>query len=407
MKILHTSDWHIGKRLHQIDLAEDHRRFFDWLIQTIKTEQVDALIISGDIFDLANPSSEARRMYYEVLVELSRLGVTVIITGGNHDSPSVLNAPKHILQALNIHVIGGLPEDPKEMLVPLTNKNGQQQAVIAAIPYLRDTDLRRAAEGTSYEDRIDAIRQGITSVFSRIAEYCKKKYPGIPAIAMGHLFAQGATTSDSEREIQVGNLAEFDPVNFTDYFDFIALGHIHRPQPITNSEHAHYSGSPIPLSFSEKSDPKRVIIYDLSTDQPFHKSIKVPEQRKLIKIQGTYEEIYHHLQNKTFPDNPLPTLIEIEMIEQSDDPQKVAALEELIATWNNPKASIIKHRIQFLDAPKGTGELYDTSKHIEELDPVDVFDKKMERSGIAQEQKQMLKEAFHEILEHIYQSDAL
>jgi exonuclease SbcD len=224
-------------------------------------------------------------------------------------------------------------------------------------------------------------------------------------VAMGHLYALGASTSDSEREIQVGNLAGYDPSNFNDYFSYFALGHIHRPQNPGNTKKIIYSGSPIPLSFSEKSDEKRVVIYDFSEGNLQYKNIKAPETRKLIRITGTYKDIHEKLMAIQPEDSQLPALIEIEMIEEKEDPQKVAALEELISGFNHPNAEIVKHRVQFNDVISGTDELYDTSKQIEELNPGDVFEKKMERSSLDENQKNKLKEAFHEILESIYQSE--
>lgn len=403
MKILHTSDWHLGKRLHQIDLTEDHRLFFDWLIQITQKEPVDAIIVSGDIFDLANPSSEARKLYYETLVKLAGMNCTVIITGGNHDSPSVLNAPKEVLKALNIHVVGGLSKNMEDMIIPLSKNN--KEIAIAAIPFLRDSDIRQAVQGESHQDRIEAIKAGITRTFNNAAETCERLYPNIPAIAMGHLFTHGASTSESERDIQIGNLAGYEVSEFNDYFSYYALGHIHRPQNPGNSNKLIYSGSPIPLSFSEKSDVKRIVVYDFSEAKPQYKSIEIPENRKLIKITGTYTEVHEKLMNIQPEKTQMPALIEVEMIEEKEDPQKVTALEELISKFNHPNAIVVKHRIHFRDNISGANELYDTSKHIEELNPGEVFEKKMERSALDENQKTKLREAFHEILEYIYQSE--
>jgi len=137
IKILHTSDLHIGKRLHQAELAEDQFLFFAWMTNLIEKEKVSALLVSGDIFDVANPSSESRKIYFELLVRLSRLHCKVIITAGNHDSPAVLEAPREILKELDIYVTGSLPAETDKMLIPVSDDNGKTAAVIAAVPYLR------------------------------------------------------------------------------------------------------------------------------------------------------------------------------------------------------------------------------------------------------------------------------
>ncbi len=264
MKIIHTADWHIGKRLHGIDLSEDHRLFFDFLIHLIHIEKPDVLIVAGDVFDLANPTTESRQLYYNTLVRLRQSKCQLIVTGGNHDSPNMLNAPKELLKTMDIHVSGGLAQDVSEYIVPLPN--GQNpKLIVAALPFLRDTELRKQVKGESHEDRETAIREGIKSVFRSSADYAKEHYPGIPAIATGHLFAHGVSTSDSEREIQIGNLAGFDAGGFPEYFQYIALGHIHKPQN-AGAPHILYSGSPIPLSFSEREDSKRILKIEIDSD---------------------------------------------------------------------------------------------------------------------------------------------
>lgn len=405
MKILHTADWHLGKRLHQTDLSEDHQFFFSWLIETIEKEKVDALLISGDVFDLANPSSEARQLYYETLVKINKLKCQVIITGGNHDSPAVLNAPREILKALNISVVGSLPESIDDLLIPLRNANEQPELVVAAIPFLRDVDLRQAVKDETYEEREEAIRNGIRKVFDEAAEVCKRIYPNVPAIAMGHLYASGASTSDSEREIQIGNLAGFDAANFNNYFSYIALGHIHRPQQ-AGGTNALYSGSPVPLSFSEKNDQKRVILLETSSngiDQI--KSIRVPLARKLMYVKGDLKDIQEQLKNPNVPDSGLTSLIEIELVEDQYDPAVIIALENFIEQFRHPHAEIVKHRIQFKNRIDGTTHLFHQGHQIRELRPTEVFERRMEKEALPEDQKKLLREAFNEILESIYQDE--
>src|SRR5690606_6756353 len=176
-----------------------------------------------------------------------QLECRIILTGGNHDSPAMLDAPRELLQELNMEVIGGLPENLEDCIIPICDKSGNTELVIAALPFLRDPDLRTAAEGHSYEDRLQAVQQGIERIFLNAAELCKSKYPEVPALAMGHLFAAGIETSDSEREIQLGNQAAFQASQFGNFFKYIALGHIHKPQRVNAPVPAFYSGSPIPL----------------------------------------------------------------------------------------------------------------------------------------------------------------
>ena len=172
MKILHTADWHIGKILHKQSLAEDLNHFFDWMIQTIEEEDIDLLLVSGDIFDLANPNIRDKEVYYDIMMRLYKSGCQVIITGGNHDSVGELNAPKQILSAINISVIGGAMQELEDELIPVKNASGEIELVVAAVPFLRDRDIRSRQEGQTYESRTEAIREGIKDHYQKLAVLC-------------------------------------------------------------------------------------------------------------------------------------------------------------------------------------------------------------------------------------------
>lgn len=402
MKIIHTADWHIGKRLHGIDLSEDHRLFFNFLIELLKNEKPDILLVAGDVFDLANPSAEARQLYYDTLLRLRETKCTVILTGGNHDSPAMLNAPKELLKALDIHVSGGLENDIEKYIIPLPNSQNPK-LIIAAIPFLRDTELRKQVKGESYEDREAAVRDGIKQIFHSAAEYCNWNFPDIPAVAAGHLFAHGASTSDSERDIQVGNLAGFDARAFPDYFQYIALGHIHKPQK-AGADNILYSGSPIALSFSEKEDKKRVLKIELKSKQkPVIESVPVPQFRKLSKLKGSLTVLKEKLQQTVEKQTPLPQLIEIELHEPHYDANKVVEFEDLVNTFQSEHATIAKHRITFDESPAGEHRFYENQSRIEELQPTEVFEELINVQGKT-EDKKLLTDTFQDLLTQYYQN---
>ena len=253
LKILHTSDFHIGKQLLKVDFLADMELFFDWLIKVIKEEKIDVLLMSGDLFDQANPSQQAMRQYYMFLKRMIPLNCKVIITGGNHDSAQVLNAPKELLEILDVTIVGGAPESIDELFFTVEKNN--QKVVIAAVPYLRDRDIRQALAGETYDDKIAQIRAGLATYFQQVSHHHQLHFSGTPLVVMAHLFAQGAETTESEREIQIGNQAGIDVNIFGANTSYVALGHIHKPQAV-GRENVQYSGSPIPLSFSEKEDTK-------------------------------------------------------------------------------------------------------------------------------------------------------
>ena len=399
MKILHTADWHIGKKLHKHDLSQDFELFIDWLCECIDAHNVSVLLVSGDVFDLANPSSEARNQYYRALMKLRKFQCKIILTGGNHDSPAMLDAPRELMRELDMHVIGGLPEDLENTIIPITNKNGIPQMVIAALPYLRDSDLRIATDGHTYTDRIEALRKGIQNTFLKAAEICDSKYPKIPAIALGHLFAAGIETSDSERDIQIGNLAAFDANQFGDYFQYIALGHIHKPQQVKSQVPTYYSGSPIPLSFSERKDEKRVLL--LNTEEGFiPESIPVPAFRKLLKITGTLEQLQLKLERPGDP-GELESLLEVILTEEQYDADKIYLFDELITGFDKPGFEIVKHRTDFKQQLKGTADLYKTSQQLEDLKPREVFLELITKHEYNPEVHQEILSAFDELLQAV------
>ncbi len=393
----------MGKRLYEKELAEDHLLFFEWLTNTIEREKIDSLIIPGDIFDVANPSSESRKMYYELLVKLSRLKCKVIIAAGNHDSPSMLEAPGELLKELDIHVTGGLPDDPVEMLTVVKGTDGNPGLVIASVPFIRDADLRRHAPDESYEDRLESIRAGIIRIYSDLAVRCEKLYPGIPAIAMGHFFVKGGTLSESEREIQVGNLAAIESDRLPSLFSHYALGHLHNPQSPESGSRIHYSGSPVKLSFSERDNTNRVLIYTLEKGEITVTSVPVPPARNLIKLTGTVSNIKEEL-NRLKPGNRLlTTLIELDATEENEDPAKRSALETLVSEFSMETMEIMKSRIRFLNKTSGTAEIYNAGTSIEELEPSEVFERRMENDNLDEDTVLMLKEAFAELLEEVRQ----
>jgi len=399
MKILHTADWHIGKKLHKHYLYEDFDLFINWLIKLITEQEIEAVLISGDVFDLANPSAEARKQYYRALLELRKTNCQLIITGGNHDSPSMLDAPKEILNELNVTVIGGMPSKIEECLIPLQNKKGENELIVAAIPFLRDSDLRSIEEEVVYENRIEAIRKGIEATFIKAAKTSEDLYPKLPVLAMGHLYAAGIESSDSERDIQIGNQAAFQANQFGTEFSYVALGHIHKPQRVNAQIPTFYSGSPLPLSFSERKDEKRLLLID--TENGFEpESIAIPSFRKLIRISGNIAEI----QKKLFSlesQGSLTNLIEVELKEENYDANLIAQLDDLVTNFEQANFEIVKHRATFKNQLRESGKLFESHQHLEDLKPQEVFQKLLAQHSYAEEVKEKVNIAFQELLEKV------
>lgn len=298
MKILHTSDWHLGQRFLFNDREQEHQRALNWLADTIHSQEVDALIVAGDIFDINNPPNYARTMYYRFLTGL--LGTNcrhIVITGGNHDSPSMLNAPRELLRLLNIHVVGAATENLEDEIIELKDKDGNPELVVAAVPFLRDRDLRFSQAGEGSFERLQRVREGMAEHYRQIGEMVEKyREAKIPLMATGHLYASGASASDKQDNIYAGDVENIDAEQFPSIFHYIALGHIHRPQTVGNREHIRYSGSLLPLSFSETIDDKSVYLLHFQSDQLLEiETLPVPVFRRLKSISGSLQEVKESL----------------------------------------------------------------------------------------------------------------
>lgn len=406
MKILHTADWHIGKILHKNSLVQEMEMFLDWLIQVLAEEEIDLLLVSGDIFDIANPSVKDRSVYYRFLSRLIGTKTQVIITGGNHDSVGLIDAPQEIFKHLNISVIGGAKFDLSDELVEVYDANHELQLVVAAVPFLRDRDLRNLYAEPKFESRSEALKVGIEKHYSALSDLCEELYKGTPAMAMGHLYARGVTTSESEREIHIGNAAAIESSIFPDRFGYIALGHIHRPQIIGGNSLIRYSGSPIALSFSEKEDKKCIIITEL-LDGKFTSPqvVFVPKNRQLKKVKGNFEDVKSKL-NAYDPDFKLRSFVELEIIEKDFSAAILSEVEQLISDYaSSDRFIILKSKTSFDNGAKDTSDLFQRGESIEDLKPLDVFDKLVENETLSEENMEMVKDAFIELLESFHHTD--
>jgi len=404
MKILHTADWHLGKMLHKQSLATEMLSFLNWLLSYIKEEEVDLLLVSGDVFDIANPSSKDRENYFHFLSELHQLGTQSIFTGGNHDSIGVLNAPAELLSYMGITVIGGATDPIIDEVIEINDKDGALAAVVAAVPFLRDKDLRRIDQNKQ-TDRREAIREGMKLHYQILSDHCAKYKGKVPVLAMGHLYAKGASVSESERDI--GNQSAISADIFTDVFDYVALGHIHRPQIVAKNECFRYSGSPIALSFSEKADEKCVLLIETKDAEVTKiKTVPVPKRRKLVRLVGSYEEVSKKLENYK-SEHALPDFIELLFKAPTFSHSLIMDVEALIMSYQDQDEFVIlKHAFDFEENSKKVNDYFGSDVQIEEMKPEDIFGTKLIGEETLEEaQKTKLKELFREVLVDIQQND--
>ena len=299
MKILHTADWHIGQRLHERQRTDEHEKFLEWLLNTIQEHQVELLLVSGDIFDTALPSSESTNLYYRFLYRLfDETDAYTVITAGNHDSARHLEAPREFLEMGRIYVVG-LADDPTKCVFTFPPNN--PRVAVAAVPYLSEGDLRHLSYETEV-DRNERYREWLKAFYAD----CVSAMPAeLPKILMGHLFVQGGEMGDSERNVQIGGATATHASDFPEGVNYVALGHLHRPQTIKGADYPiRYSGSPIPLRFNEASYRKVVYLLELSDDGMLirDEEIDIPIFKELRTVEGNEASVISDAMNGDWGD---------------------------------------------------------------------------------------------------------
>ena len=396
MRIFISADWHLGKRLHQEDLSEDMELFFAFLLEKIREEETDYLLIAGDIFDQHNPAHEATRQYYRFLSKLNATGCKAIIIAGNHDSPSFLDTPSSLLSNFGVTVVAQFPGLDKinQVFIPVEDKRGKNKAIVAAIPFLQDRFIRQVGEGESSKTIDEKIQEGMRNIFRHTGEALRRDHPGLTHIGMAHLHAQGMQVSEAERDIQIGNVLGItaDALN---QFDYLGLGHIHTGQAVLEGR-IHYASSPISLGFSENNYAHKIIRLELEDGQITQSFIPIPKTRSLYQVKGSLVEVEQKLNNLRCK-YQLPVLLDIVIEETTYKP----AVMEAIAAWREtlPARNIrlIQQRVTYLDRINNSRTSALQAERVHDLQPEVVFSSLIkEREDDAE--KTAIMELFQSIL---------
>jgi exonuclease SbcD len=400
-KLIHTADWHLGQKFLSKDREEEHKLALEWLLNTISEERADLLIVAGDIFDISNPPNYARQLYYNFLTRLRNSCCRhVILIGGNHDSPNMLNAPRELLRFLNVHVIGCATEDPTDQIIPLHSPEGELEAVVAAVPFLRDRDIRLSIAGEKAAERLERTRQGIFQHYQKMAEltapYSKKN---VPLITTGHLYAKGAKAAGDQNNIYVGDMENIRAGDFPELFDYVALGHLHRSQMVEKKHPVRYSGSLIPLSFSEIVDTKSILSVSFSKKggKPKINEIPVPVYRPLLRVSGSFESVkgdLSRLAEELKAKAQAPAWVEIILDASVNEPQIDQQLREFVEEM---PLEILK--VRSLRPHAALDQLSEAEVSLDELSPLEVFRKKLESLDEESIDADLLEQTFLELQE--------
>ncbi len=408
MKTLHTSDWHLGRSLYGRKRYEEFDAFLSWLAKTIQQQQIDVLLVAGDVFDTTAPSNRAQALYYQFLCRIAASSCRhVIVIAGNHDSPSFLNAPKELLRALDVHVIGATTENREDEVLLLKNQDGSPELIVCAVPYLRDRDIRVAEAGESIEDKERKLVEGIRAHYAEVGVLAEQKRSSVkealgvdlPIIAMGHLFAAGGQTIDGDgtRPLYVGSLAHVTSAIFPACIDYLALGHLHVPQMVNGSEVMRYCGSPLPMGFGEAKQEKSVCVVEFSNNEasvaqvPHVTQIKVPLFQRLARIQGSWNEIAAQILELSITQNEAW----LEII--YDGEEVIADLRErLEAAISKTEMKLLRVRNNRI-IDRVLNRIHD-DETLDDLNVDDVFERCLDAHEVSDEQRPELLLAYKEIV---------
>ena len=392
MRILHTSDWHLGQNFYSKSRTAEHQAFLDWLLETAVEQQVDAIVVAGDIFDTGSPPSYARELYNRFVVNLQQTGCHLVVLAGNHDSVATLNESREILAFLNTTVVASAGCAPQI----LNRLDGQPGAVLCPVPFLRPRDIISSQAGLSGQEKQQHLLGAITDYYQQQYEAaCTLRGDlALPIIATGHLTTVGASKSDAVRDIYIGTLDAFPAQNFPPA-NYIALGHIHRAQKIGGTEHIRYCGSPIALSFDECGKNKYVHRVDfLDGKLASVEELTVPVTQPLAVLKGDLAAITEQLEQWRDSEQSPPVWLDIEITTDEylhDMQRKIQALTETL-----PVEVLLVRRSREQRERMLSNERRET---LSELSVDEVFSRRLALEELEPPQCERLTSLFHRTLQ--------
>lgn len=405
MKLLHTSDWHLGRSLHGRKRYEEFDRFLNWLLQTVQAERIDTLIIAGDIFDTTTPSNRAQAQYYRFLHQVAASACRhVVVIAGNHDSPTLLDAPRELLKALDIHVVGQASANPADEVLVLHTPQGQPELILCAVPYLRDRDLRTVQAGESLQDKDQRLIQGLYAHYEKVIAHAgtlrKTLGKQIPIIGTGHLFTAGGQTLDDDgvRELYVGNLAHVGADLFGPDLNYVALGHLHVPQVVGGKQHIRYSGSPLPMGFGEANQQKSACCVTFDGLDPKVDLLPIPRFQRLERLRGDWPQLKKTLEQLC----SLNESIWVELTYDGHEP--MADLRQQVETIVQDSAVEVLRLGNRRLMETALARLHD-SESLDTLTPEQVFERCLDANNIAPDNRADLWAGYRQTLQSLQNDD--
>ena len=405
MRLLHTSDWHLGHRFHGRMRHEEQTCFLDWLLAQITEQAVEVQLVAGDIFDTTTPGSRAQGLYYRFLHRLAATPCRhVVIIGGNHDSPSLLEAPRELLRQLDIHVIGMVEEQVDKEILLLHDGGGQPELLVCAVPFLRDRDIRQASAAETLEEKGRLLREGIRDHYQQICDQAEQMRgeidANLPLVALGHLFVAGGQTreGDGVRELSIGGLDRIEGASFPDGIDYLALGHLHIGQLVAGNPNRRYSGAPLAMSFAEAGQSKQVLLLRCEGRNFAIQPLPVPTFQPLASLRGDLAGLLAQI-------NALKTTGTCHWLEVQYEGDSIVAdlREQLLSAVADSPLSILRIRNnRIFDYALQQSQEAET---LDELSVDEVFERCLEVYQIEDEQRDLLRQTFVELNRSLAQQE--
>ncbi|MCD2513391.1 exonuclease subunit SbcD [Comamonas endophytica] len=401
MRILHTSDWHLGQHFMGKSREAEHQTLIDWLLVQVEAQAVDAVLIAGDIFDTGAPPSYARALYSQLVARLHAAGVALLLLGGNHDSVSVLDDSRALLACLNTTMIAAVG-DANAHVVTLPERGGQPGCIVCALPFIRARDVVQSQAGQSAEDKQLALQRAIQATYQAVharaqalqAQLLDSLGRRLPILATGHLTTVGASSNESVREIYVGALEAF-PTSAFPAADYIALGHIHQPQKVGGFEHIRYCGSPIALGFDEARQAKQMLLVDVGPEGlQAVTALPVPVFQPMAALAADFGALPALLQAAA-QQGTAERPVWLEVTVQGDDYLKDLASRVEALLQGLPLELLRIRRARGAAAAQLGGAARES---LDELSPEEVFARRLAEEALAPELHAALSERYRHVL---------
>ncbi len=433
MRVLHTSDWHLGVTMKRRRCEKEQGAFLDWLLATMEEREVEVIVVAGDVFHRANPPNAAQEQYYRFLARCTAVSSLkkVVVVAGNHDSPTGIAAPSKLLKHLDIEVIGGVDTDDEardRWLCPVEGDDGEVEAVICAVPYISEARMGIGHQLEESEGELQKrFGQAFGDLYGDMARRAREMWPGAALVATGHLTCMGddgelqkgdyhsslhrSGPAGEQEQALVGTIGAFSPDIFGGDYDYVALGHIHRCYPVSRQKWGHaevwYSGTPVPTTRDELSR-RDILLVDVSGEEGTSvERVEVPRWRQIHVLEGSTEEVLASLNEVEGDDEYRPYLfVDVDLEEGEESGRPLRRVKEQIEEHFEDQAAPVV--VEYREIRERSVEFDDGGDELPPLDEMseeEVFASLYQYKTEGEVPPQDVMSCFHQVLDEYHDQE--